>query len=112
MPNNRCNCRQRELYTSCQAANQIPSPRALGSGSGRKKPEGSAGSSSRRDGTWLLLNRSRRKAESRYFSTGPRHSGGEAAEIGDLLDPVGGIATGAGFDVTLGAPPALIARTT
>jgi hypothetical protein len=32
--------------------------------------------------------------------------------IGDVLDPLGGIATGAGLEVTLVAPPALIARTT
>jgi len=51
-------------------------------------------------------------AHSGYLPTGPRQRGGDAAEIGDLLVPVGGIPTVAGFDVTLVVPPALIARTT
>jgi hypothetical protein len=52
------------------------------------------------------------KAHSHHFPAGSRQRGGEAAEIGDLLDPVTGICTGAGFEVTLVAPSALIARTT
>jgi hypothetical protein len=49
---------------------------------------------------------------SSYFPADPRQRGGEVGAIGDLLAPVGGIATGAAFEVTLIAPPALIARTT
>ena len=51
-------------------------------------------------------------APSSYLPTGPRQRGGDAAEIGDLLVPVGGIPTVAGLDVTLVVPPALMARTT
>ena len=51
-------------------------------------------------------------AHSGYLPTGPRQRGGDDAEIGDLLVPVGGIPTVAGLDVTLVVPPALIARTT
>ena len=39
-------------------------------------------------------------------------NGGDAAVIGDLLAPVGGIPTVTGFDVTLAMPLALMARTT
>jgi hypothetical protein len=94
--------KQPELYTRCQASKQNPFA-ALGRLSISYSEDSDVATP---------LGRRRSEARGSYFPAGPRQSGGDAAEIGDLLEPVGGIATGAGFEVTLVAPPALIARTT
>jgi len=106
--------RQPELYTRCQdrepkSLRWLFAAGALGRG---KRWKSLSGFAIRSNSAQHRLVRSRRKAQGRDCTAGPRQRGGEAAEIGDLLAPLGGICTGAGFEVTLVAPPALMARTT